>query len=253
MGIKLETLRPLLSFDGLDDYGVIEPFIVYGWPEITIEELMYIFAPQPFNRWTATGYIGDAWVDKTSTATAIPPSSSNIFTEWKTRAPDGNEVLYRYYWAEGGNRWTHLIRRFTTSREFSVWVDATKKYSATVPSDQKTVLEWNPDNATYPVRYRRFVLGANVVFSDKMMCKYNLLRIYNRALNYWEIRWNYENPDAPITNGLVLWLKMDEGSGNTVYDSSGYNNHGTIYGATWGFGGPFTKKYQLIYKPKVVA
>jgi len=33
--------------------------------------------------------------------------------------------------------------------------------------------------------------------------------------------------------GLVLWLKFDEGSGTTTNDSSLYNRHGSIYGATW--------------------
>jgi len=33
--------------------------------------------------------------------------------------------------------------------------------------------------------------------------------------------------------GLVLWLKFNEGSGSVAKDSSFYNNHGTIYGATW--------------------
>ena len=33
--------------------------------------------------------------------------------------------------------------------------------------------------------------------------------------------------------GLVLWLKFNEGSGSIAYDSSFYNNHGTIHGATW--------------------
>jgi len=33
--------------------------------------------------------------------------------------------------------------------------------------------------------------------------------------------------------GLVLWLKFNEGSGTTAYDSSFYNNHGTIYGAVY--------------------
>jgi len=33
--------------------------------------------------------------------------------------------------------------------------------------------------------------------------------------------------------GLVLWLKFNEGSGNIAYDSSFYNNHGTIHGAQW--------------------
>jgi len=34
-------------------------------------------------------------------------------------------------------------------------------------------------------------------------------------------------------NGLVLWIPFYEGSGTTAHDLSGYDNHGTIYGATW--------------------
>jgi len=37
-------------------------------------------------------------------------------------------------------------------------------------------------------------------------------------------------------SGCALWLQMDERQGNTAYDLSGNNNHGTIYGATWGRG-----------------
>ncbi|MEM0121265.1 MAG: LamG domain-containing protein [Thermoprotei archaeon] len=36
-----------------------------------------------------------------------------------------------------------------------------------------------------------------------------------------------------LRRGLVLYLWMNEGSGNRVYDLSGNGNHGTIYGATW--------------------
>ena len=36
-----------------------------------------------------------------------------------------------------------------------------------------------------------------------------------------------------LRQGLVLYLWMNEGSGNRVYDLSGNGNHGTIYGATW--------------------
>ncbi|RLF92992.1 hypothetical protein DRN52_07150 [Thermococci archaeon] len=34
-------------------------------------------------------------------------------------------------------------------------------------------------------------------------------------------------------NGLVLWIPFYEGSGTTTHDLSGYDNHGTINGATW--------------------
>gem|GEM_PF-3548859 len=81
------------------------------------------------------------------------------------------------------------------------------------------------------------------------------VRIYNRALNDWEVKWNYENPNMPIINGLVLWLKFTEGKGDTLHDYSGYNNHGTIYGATWGFekNPKFSNSKLLEFKPKVIA
>jgi hypothetical protein len=66
------------------------------------------------------------------------------------------------------------------------------------------------------------------------------LLIYSRALSGSEILWNYQYPDNPIRNGLVLWLKADpnnikdvDGDGVLEWlDLSGYGNHGKIYGAT---------------------
>ena len=59
------------------------------------------------------------------------------------------------------------------------------------------------------------------------------VRIYNRALSESEIKHNFENPYMPVSDGLVLWLLMDEGKGDVVYDKSGNGNDGTIYGAEW--------------------
>lgn len=36
-----------------------------------------------------------------------------------------------------------------------------------------------------------------------------------------------------ITNGLVGYWKLDEGTGTTIADSSGYGSHGTATGMTW--------------------
>jgi len=45
---------------------------------------------------------------------------------------------------------------------------------------------------------------------------------------------------ASHDSSCVLWLQFDEASGDTVYDQSGNNNNGTIYGATF-IDSPFNK------------
>jgi hypothetical protein len=60
-----------------------------------------------------------------------------------------------------------------------------------------------------------------------------IILFYNRALSNDEISNIINNPYAPPTNGLIGAWYCDEGSGTTVYDKSGNNNNGTIYGATW--------------------
>lgn len=57
------------------------------------------------------------------------------------------------------------------------------------------------------------------------------LRIYNRALSHNEVRHNHKESDDPVTNGLQLWLPMDEKKGSTAYDKSGNENDGMIYEA----------------------
>jgi len=57
--------------------------------------------------------------------------------------------------------------------------------------------------------------------------------MYNRPLSDTEIAYIYNNPETPPTDGLILWLNFDEGSGDIAYDKSGYGNHGTIHNAVW--------------------
>lgn len=56
----------------------------------------------------------------------------------------------------------------------------------------------------------------------------NGVRIYNRALTEAERHWNILNHHNPVRQGLVLWLPMEEGSGEIVYDKSGNGNNGTL-------------------------
>ena len=52
--------------------------------------------------------------------------------------------------------------------------------------------------------------------------------IYNRALSAQEIRDNMLNYHRPIRTGLVLLLRMEEGTGLTIADQSGNGNNGNL-------------------------
>ena len=67
---------------------------------------------------------------------------------------------------------------------------------------------------------------------------HNIL-IYSRPLSDDEIKWNYENPEDPISDGLRLSLyahpdnirDIDDDGILEWIDLSGHGNHGKIYGA----------------------
>jgi hypothetical protein len=54
--------------------------------------------------------------------------------------------------------------------------------------------------------------------------------VYNRALSSTEIAQNYNNPDSPVKDGLMLWLQADPAyiSGNTWLDLSSNGNNATL-------------------------
>ncbi len=198
-----------LSFDGVDDYVVITPFTVYGWSEITIEEWLYAVWPKANTSWSKFSMIGDFAIDYPSTFNYTDGRTdyTSLRSAFEVRRPDGSRYDYTYNFIAWRNQWVHLVRRFTSGREFSVWVNGVKRYYVTVPAEEKTVLEWNPDTATYPEYYKRFVLGANISLCEWMKMMQGMLRIYNRALTAEEIRRRYEiskpRPWPRITTPVV--------------------------------------------------
>jgi len=59
------------------------------------------------------------------------------------------------------------------------------------------------------------------------------VQIWNRSLTNEEIKSHMNNGVKGSESNLVGYWKLDEGEGNTAYDSSENENKGTIYGATW--------------------
>jgi hypothetical protein len=51
----------------------------------------------------------------------------------------------------------------------------------------------------------------------------------SQVLSFTGATFDVKVRNCNLLNGLVLWLPIDEGSGNTAYDYSGYGNNGTLY------------------------
>ncbi|MEM2449028.1 MAG: hypothetical protein QXT14_08800, partial [Candidatus Bathyarchaeia archaeon] len=61
-----------------------------------------------------------------------------------------------------------------------------------------------------------------------------LVLVYKgKALTQDEVDMIVDNPYSPPTDKLTCFWRFDEGAGSIVKDHAGYDDNGTIYGATW--------------------
>ncbi|MEM4706892.1 MAG: hypothetical protein QXW27_05065 [Candidatus Methanomethylicaceae archaeon] len=222
-------------FDGIDDYVVIglqpdgsgTPFTIYGWSAITIVEKIYPFFPKPSTTYSQFSMFGDRWGDNvgTSILTDNYNEYTYIYIFFTCRKPDGTKQDYAYNIFNYRNSWVEIARVFDATREYSLFVNGNKKYNESVPSDYKTILEWNPNTAYNPNRFKRFVLGANVEFGERMKLSQSYLLIYNRSLSSEEIA-NIRNIN---TTGLVVYLDPTIYTSGKYVDLSGNGNDGIPY------------------------
>jgi hypothetical protein len=217
-------------FDGVDDHVVI-PLTVYGWQGITVQEWLYPYHPKANSAWTKFSMIGDFWVDRPSMfyGTDNRFDYTWVILHFITRRPDGTLIFYSFSFYAYRNMWVNVALRFSLAdRVFAGYVNGACVYSATVPSTEATVLEWNPDTATYPWMYRRFVLGANVGGDENMKMMQSSTLIYSRALSDLEIVQAYNGVIS--VNNLMLFLDATFYNGTHYIDLSARGNHGVGYG-----------------------
>ena len=70
------------------------------------------------------------------------------------------------------------------------------------------------------------IVGIIVNYSSSPNSQIDIvIRVFGQKISFSSVTCSYQ--------GLVMWLKMDEGSGNIAYDSSGNGNDGIIYNAVW--------------------
>ncbi|RLE65088.1 MAG: hypothetical protein DRJ47_06230 [Thermoprotei archaeon] len=144
-----------------------------------------------------------------------------------------DDIYFRYINTTEDTQFPHLPNKLTTGWQHivAVWTDSDKTVRVYIDG----VYEGS-DTGTGSIKstdFTRILIGAVNPTERLFNGLISSVRIYNRALSEEEIQLLYANPDYPLTDGLVLWLPMNEHSGNTVYDLSGYGNHGTIYNAEW--------------------
>jgi len=208
-------LRPVLSFDGVDDFvelsqGFYDPYNVtfMAWVRQESEK-------------AGKAHIGGDWLSDPDNRgfDILFVDSSFLRVELKTG----------YFDTPGGSvtwgKWHHIAIRYSSAE--------LGKIEAFI--DGKLVASHDYTDAV-STQSHPFCLGKRGAGGDYWNGVIVGVLFYNRALSEDEIQWNYLHPDNPVRDGLVLWLKLDEGEGTKVFDYSGQNNDGTVNGATWTHG-----------------
>jgi len=203
-----------LYFDGVDDYVVVPHSGLFNSPEATLE--VFVSVSSLLGRWQV---ITTKW-------------DGNVSHEEYVLGVDYNGYLYTIHRNALGSR----IGVTDGKAVAGVWYGLAMVYKA--DSFLRLYVNTSKYETTYTgtMYYQTGPLyigqrGDNLYFFPGYIA---YVRLYSRALTDDEITWNYNYPDNPIRNGLVLWLHWDsiDPVAGVWYDKSGFGNHGTIYGAT---------------------
>jgi len=224
-----------LSFDGTDDYVKVPNSASLNLTSaVTVEA------------WFYTSVVRDGVIVWKAYTTHLPTYGISYFGSTynalsaRVADPGGTNHEIRITWSPDG-KWHHVVMTYDGSVQ-KAYLDGVLKGTSSWSGSIAT--------STYDV-----VVGDRETLHAYFKGLIAHVRVYNRALSQDEILWNFRNPNSPVTNGLVLWLKMNEGTGTTVYDYSGYGNNGAVYngtslGATWvTSASPVTSVYVNITSP----
>jgi len=214
----LRTFRYAMYFDGIDDYVEVPHSPSLYLTSFSV--VMWANAPcclnNSYNRFIEKGgyQAPDGGFD-IEVASEMSNTEAN-FLVWQSGNAYGLRPLnYSFI----GSLFHHIVFMYDN---LYIWV-----YIDNVLRGSTSVSAYTP--STEPIIIGRACM-ANCCYLNGYIAQ---VLIYSRALSASEIQQDYLDPNNPVTDGLVLWLKADPAyiSGNTWYDLSGNNNNGTIYGA----------------------
>jgi len=209
--------RHALRFDGVDDYV-----------EVPDSESLNITDAITIEAWikTSSSYARIVAKEENTSANHYYAGVVSGKLEGSVRGTGGRVYSVRDGISISDNIWHHVAITFVLSGNMTRYVDGSQTGTIT---DISSVGNISNDFNLY--------IGSRGSGDYYFHGSIALVRIYNIALSAEKIRWNMLNYHNPVRDGLVLWLPMEEGSGLTVYDKSGYGNNGSLLPAddppTW--------------------
>lgn len=199
----------VLSFDGVDDYVEFTPTgFPVGDAAHSVGGWIYPISLPPIRAWILL--IGNA--DNGAHHWLINSAGGTQFGIW-------NGVYVNSALPIG--QWTHIVITYDKTYLRS-YVNGNL--------DQVIMVDTAKFNLANTFNLAKAQVGEN--FFNGLI---DDVRIYNRTLSASEIA-NLYNGTYVNRSGLVLEMNMNEEIGLTSYDSSGYDNHGTLTnGVSWGY------------------
>lgn len=177
-------------------------------------------------------------------------STSNDSFRWRASSGDTHWVLLD----DGSGNSTYFG---SSTLPFDTYFYYTVVYDSSVP-ELRFYIDGQLDDTisvseTSLQPYDEMYIGAYQLGSEVWGGEISDLRLYNRVLSESEINQLYQMREQrtqsnDLAKGLVGHWTMDDSdtSGGTIYDSSGYDNHGTLNNSpTTGTGGKINEAYDF--------
>ena len=156
-------------------------------------------------------------------------SYDNLGVEIRTET--GGIQTREWEWTEMNGSWFHFAASFSNENNGTI----------NLYHNGRNVATWNDigTNIVYRTEFDNddVYLGSGPLYSSNYFKGLlDEIILYNKTLSSEEIYQLYLQtaPTVPV-NQRAEW-RMNENSGLVAFDTSGYNNHGNVYGAEWSVG-----------------
>jgi len=220
--MEVRIIKHCLDFDGIDDYiqvahntsfnfTISDNWTIEGWIKTDSEENKAIL----YKRANGGDYQGYNVLMYGGRIDIGLRTSGSAYKDFTTDV-DINDGVWHYF------AWVHPANAQTKDDNY-VYIDGVLRTLSIRNSNGTVTTITNTD----PLMIGS-AEGGNIPWDGLI----NKVRIYNRALSVSEIKESYKKRYVS-RSGLVAEWNMDEGSGDTIEDSSDNDNVGNIVGATW--------------------